>query len=106
MSLADFRDIVAREAKTDPFVPVGSHTQDTTIDTATTISPPAGATKLLIQAYAQNIRYRLDGTDPTTTVGFRLQVADGPTTISVASSATVIIISETAGAVADYQWGT
>jgi len=47
------------------FNPVGAHAEDTTVSAATTLTPPTGATKLLLQALAQNIRFTLDGTVPT-----------------------------------------
>lgn len=41
-------------------------------DTATALTVPAGANRALIQCTAQNVRWRDDGTNPTTTVGMLL----------------------------------
>lgn len=44
--------------------------RDATISAATAFaSPPTGATAVLVQAEAQNIRITTDGTTPTSTVG-------------------------------------
>lgn len=44
--------------------------QLTFASTATaTLTVPAQATRAILQAETQNVRYRSDGTDPTTTVG-------------------------------------
>lgn len=89
------------------FNPVGSHGQYTAggVDSATTPTKAGGATKLLIQCFTQNCRYTLDGTAPTTSKGFRLTAANDPIVIPINDSTTFKIISETAGAAVEYQWG-
>lgn len=89
------------------FSPVGSHSQYTAggVDSATTPTVASGATKLLIQCFTQNCRYTLDGTVPTTSKGFRLTAAADPVVIPINTGTTFKIISETAGAAVEYQWG-
>lgn len=91
------------------FRPVGSHAQDATISSATTLTPAAGARSLLIQAINQNVRMTLDGTTPTTTKGFQLKAGDPPVLVFISEDAdnptTVIVIEETATGTVEYQWG-
>lgn len=87
------------------FNPVGAHAEDTTVSSATTLTPPTGATKLLLQAITQNVRYTLDGSTPDANTGFQLKAADPPILIPIKAGQTVITIEETASAVIQYQWG-
>lgn len=82
---------------------VGTHGTDTTISTATTLTPPVGATKLILQAQGQDVRYTLDGTTPTASVGFILYAGD-TATIPVGQSAVVKVIEATSGGAVAYQW--
>lgn len=87
-----------------PFIPVGAHTTDTTVSTATTLTRPTGANRLLMQCVTQNIRYTLDGTTvPTASVGFRLAAGDS-VEIVLGPTAVVVVIEETASAVVGWQW--
>ena len=86
------------------FDPIGSHTDGTAISSAATLTPADGATKLLIQALDQNVRFTLDGTTPTASTGFQLVAGDPPVMIWVAG-ATVKVIEEAATADLQYQWG-
>lgn len=83
--------------------PVGAH-GDSAVAAALLLTPPAGATKLLIQALGGNVRYRLDGVDPTATVGFQLRDGDAPLLIPLAAGGSVRAIGEAAGARVQYQW--
>jgi len=89
----------------DSFVPLGSHVANTTISSATELVPAAGATKLLIQALTQNVRYTIDGTDPTGAIGFLITANDPPGIIYLGSDMTLKVIEETATASLQYQWG-
>lgn len=80
----------------------GSHAQDATISSATTLTKPAGATHIMMQATAQNVRYLLDGTNPTTSKGFVL-VPGSPIHLPV-PGADVRVIEESATATIEYQW--
>jgi hypothetical protein len=86
------------------FNPVGDHTE-LAINTAKTLTPASGATKLLIQAITQNLRYTLDGTTPTTTKGFRLVADTDPLIIPVGADTVVMVIEEAATCDFQYQWG-
>ncbi len=87
------------------FDPVSGHSQDATISAATTLVPPAGANKLLIGAVGANVRYTLDGVDPTTTFGFVLKDGDPPLIIPFGPSTVVKVIEESATATIDFQFG-
>lgn len=85
-------------------VPVGAHSSGATISSATTLTPPAGATAILIQVLTQNIRYTLDGTTPTASVGFQLKAGEPATIIPWNDNMTLQVIQETATASLQYQW--
>lgn len=53
--------------------------QITGLSTVKTLTVPAGATLALLQAEAQNIRWRNDGTDPTAGIGMILVAGQAPT---------------------------
>ena len=50
--------------------------QLTSLSSATALTVPSGATVALIQAESQSIRWRDDGTDPTTSVGMVLAAGE------------------------------
>lgn len=50
--------------------------QITSLSAATALTVPSGATVALIQAESQSIRWRDDGTDPTTSVGMLLSAGE------------------------------
>jgi len=82
-----------------------THGTYTSLAVAVTLTTPAGATKLLVQALGANVRYRLDGANPTATTGFRLY--DGDTaTITIGTGTAVRVIQETAGGSIEYQFGS
>ena len=84
----------------------GSHTTNSSLSSAVTLTPPANATALIIQATvsAKNIRLTLDGTVPTASVGFVLVALDPPVRILVASGMTIKVIEEGASSAIAYQW--
>jgi hypothetical protein len=89
-------------------IPIHStgHLQDTTIDSATTLTPPAGTTHLVVQvtSASKNARYRLDGGTPTASLGFVLVAQADPLILPCFMGYTFIFIAETSGAVIDYCW--
>jgi len=87
-----------------PPVPTGSHTEDATISAATTLTQPAGANAVLIQAETQNIRYTLDGSTPTATLGFIIEAGKKELIDVPTSGMTIKIIEEAASAKASWQW--
>lgn len=70
--------------------------QLTSLSSATALTVPAGSRLALIQGETQNVRWRDDGTDPTTTVGMKL-LADGALEYDGALSA-IKFIEITSGA--------
>ncbi len=91
------------------FKRIGAHVSGPTISSAVVLSDtaPANAKKLLMQAITQNIRYTLDGTTPTSTVGFQLRAGDPPVIIPYwPGDVTITVIEETSGAKLQYQWGS
>lgn len=84
-------------------IPVGSHTTNSSISSATTLTPTNGGTHVLIQAFTADVYYTLDSTAPVDgTTGFTLSSsALSPTLISL-RDATLKVISAT-GAV-QYQY--
>lgn len=98
MAAGDWRDALA-------FNPLGAHNDGATISSATTLTPPSGATKLLIQAMSQNVRFTLDGTTPEAAKGFQLKAGDPPLLIPLGNSTTVKVIQEAATADLQYQFG-
>ena len=93
----DWRDVLL-------FDPIGSHVDGTTITSATSLTPPAGATKLLIQALVQNIRITFDGTAPTASLGFQLKAEDPMLLIPLGDDMVIKVIQETATADIQIQW--
>lgn len=85
--------------------PLGAHSSGANIAAATSLTAPARATKLIIQALTQNVRFTLDGTTPTAILGFQIRAGDPPFTIPVAPGVTVKVIQEAATASLQYQWG-
>ena len=81
------------------YTPLG-YCQLTSIDSSTLLSSctdfPASATRAVIIPEAQAIRYRDDGTAPTTTVGF--PVAVGVTVDYTGALSKVRVIGQTSGA--------
>lgn len=87
------------------FNPSGAHSSDLAIATAQTLTKPTGATKLMIQALSQNVRYTLDGTAPTASSGFQLRAGDPPVIIPIGSNTVIKVIQEATTASLQYQWG-
>lgn len=83
---------------------VGSHTSGRAIAAATTLAPPAGARRVLLQALTQNVRYTLDGTAPTASLGFQLKAGDPPVVIPVGDTVVLKVIEEAATASLQEQW--
>jgi hypothetical protein len=96
----------SRVAVETQFIPNGAHADGTVISTATVLTPPAGATKLLIQALGQNVRFTLDGTTPTATLGFQLKAGDPPVLIPSRAGLTITVIEEAATCDLQYQWSS
>lgn len=87
------------------FNPIGSHVDGATISSATTLTPPTLATKIMIQALSQNVRFTLDGTAPEAAKGFQLKAGDPVVIIPLGNATVVKVIQEAATADLQYQWG-
>jgi hypothetical protein len=89
------------------FNPIGAHGGGTTFSllTAVVIPRPEGATKLRLQAFTQNVRYTLDGSDPSATRGFQLAAAATPLIILYEENTEITVIQESATAEIQFQWG-
>lgn len=94
-------------SKPSAFIPIGAHNASPPANwtVARTLTRATNATKLRIQALTQNVRYTLDGTAPTASLGFQIKAGDPPIEIPVPSAATIKVIEETATASVQYQWG-
>lgn len=92
----------------DVFNPVGAHQQRADLTVARTfdrpnVTPPAYA--LIVFALTQSVRYTLDGSAPTPTIGFRITAGNDPIVITFGPNTTIRMVEEAATAVLDYQWG-
>ncbi len=91
------------------FYPVGAHVENGSLGTVVTLEPvPTNATRIMMQALTQNVRYTLDGSDPDANTGFQLKVGDPPIVLPVNPGTTgprIKVIQEAATAVLQYQWG-
>ena len=87
------------------FYPLEEHISGIDISAAHQMTNAPGATKLLIQATANNIRFTLDGTTPTVAIGFQLIAGDPAIIIPITEDTIVTIIEETATSVVQFQWG-
>jgi hypothetical protein len=96
--MADWRDALF-------FDPVGAHNDGLAIAAAATLTVPAGASKIMLQAHAQNVRFTLDGTVPTATLGFQLKSGDPPLVIPIGNNTVIKVIEEAATADLQYQFG-
>ncbi len=81
------------------------HSSSASLSSAFTITIASNVNKLLLQAITQAIRFTLDGTTPTATIGFELKADGTILEIPVVAGQTVKVIEETASAVIQYQQG-
>lgn len=68
------------------------------INTAASLTVPAGTAVVILEPEAQVVRFRDDGTDPTTTVGMPLQVGESYQ-YTGASPAAIRVIAAVAGGI-------
>lgn len=93
----------------EKFVPLasadgGGHQSYIAGAAAATVFIPGQARGILMQALTQNIRYTLDGTNPTTATGFQLKAGDPPRYIELDHRVFLKVIREAAGAVLEYEF--
>lgn len=60
----------------NPLAPLSGGEMSLAVSSAAGLTPPGGANVALIQALTQNVRWRDDGTNPTSGVGIRLLAGD------------------------------
>lgn len=77
------------------FYPVGNHTHNASLGSVVTLTIPSNASGILIQAGTANVQYTLNGTTPTSTVGFRLSSTGNPTRIDLYPGAQIKLLSTT-----------
>jgi membrane-associated protease RseP (regulator of RpoE activity) len=91
------------------FNPIGAHVDGLAIDSAQVIPRPdgyaEGVAKLLAQTVTQNVRFTLDGTTPTATLGFQLVAGDPPIIIPSGPNTIITVIEEAATADFQFIWG-
>jgi hypothetical protein len=85
------------------FFPVGNHTR-VAVDTAQTLTAPAKASIIILQAEGGTIRYRLDNGTATATSGLRLGPTEGERRFDLYQGVTLSVIGEAAGAFVNYLW--
>ncbi len=81
--------------------PLG-HQHITSLSSAAALTVPAGAQRALIVCTGQNVRFRDDGTSPTTTVG--IQLATGSPFWYLGDLSAVKFIEEQASAVLEVSY--
>jgi hypothetical protein len=86
-------------------IPVGIHIRQG-VDTVQTLTPPAQASILVIQAEGQVVRYIISsgGSNPSATFGFRLSPTEGERRIDLFQNARIRVIGEAAGGFINAQW--
>lgn len=88
---------MAQQVNEASLIYAGDYEQLTGISSAKRLQEiPSGATKALIQAEDQNVRWKDDGNDPTTSTGIRL--AAGKDLWYTGNLANLVFIEETATA--------
>lgn len=82
--------------------PVDGMARDATISTATALTIPSDASGVMLQADTADVRFTIDGTTPTSTLGLILSSTAAPLRIDLYPGAVVTVISAT-GAI-NYQF--
>ena len=91
-----------------PFCPMaGTHVEYTIGTGFINVNVPKGAQFVLVQAIDQNIRFCLDGTNPTAASGFRIVADDPPFIIGLATQGNLHLEfnGEAAGAILVLEFG-
>jgi hypothetical protein len=89
-----------------PFTPLdGEAHRSQDVDTLFTVNIPKHCGEVLVQATGENIRYTVNGTNPTAASGFVLISGNDPLVIPVTNKTTLKFISETAGAILQMAFG-
>ena len=87
--------------------PIGAHTTNSALSASVTLRQPEFASRILLQAFTQNVRFLFTETTstvvPTASVGFRL-LSGERIDLSVPAGTLLKVIEETASASIQYQW--
>lgn len=83
---------------------VGAHGSNSSLSTVQTLTTPGGAGRILVQALTQNIRFTMDGTAPTASLGFQLKAGDPMLMIPITPGMQLKFIQESATATLQYQY--
>lgn len=86
-----------------PYLPIGSQVAVTSLSGVQVFTIPHYCAGILIQAFTQNVRLTMDGTTPTSTVGFQLKAGDPAVFIPAPPNTVLRFIEETASANIIYQ---
>jgi hypothetical protein len=86
------------------FNPLGAHVQ-AALSGVYTASPPENSIRMLVQSSTQDIRFRLDGGNPTSALGFLLKAGNPPIILPCQPTQVVKFIEVVAGAIIDIQYG-
>lgn len=91
----------------DPFEfePVMAHSAGADLSAAINILPNGIANRIIVQAFNKNIRFTLDGSEPTSSKGFQIKPGWPPIQIGISPYAILRVIEEEATADLQYQWG-
>lgn len=99
-------DIRSQFTILSPFTPMANQPhRSNLVNTLFTMNIPIGCSEVLVQATVQNIRYTVNGTNPTAASGFVLISGNDPLVIPVTGNTVLKFIAETAGAILQHQFG-
>lgn len=63
---------------------------------------PPGTASIMVQALTQNIRYTLNGTTPSATVGFQMLTTSAPIVIEITENMVLQFFREASGSILQY----
>lgn len=83
---------------------VGTGKYYTSLGTAVALTPPAGANAVFLQAFAQDVRFTIDGTTATATNLLALQAGEQPFLLTFEPGTVFSFIEEAGGGRLAVQW--
>ncbi len=94
------------ESNKPHFMPLAGEPHRTQLVNALfTYNVPKQCNCVAVQALTQNIRFTLNGTNPTAASGFQLKAGDPVVLIEITQTTTLKFIAETAGAILQLEAG-
>lgn len=98
-----------KQITTESFIPLDEaefpHTNHTLGTGVLTLNVPLHAETIMIQALTQNIRYTLNGTNPSGTSGFQLKASDPPRVHRIGKYTVLKFFRESSGAILELEYG-